>query len=362
MKKIGKCLTCGKEFEYNTSNRVGKFCSNSCRYKKHSEIIKNSYTPELRQLKKDLAIKQMKDKEQIKIRKTKLKGRKMTEEHIQKLKEAHPKMDCNSYRERALEHYGHVCARCGKSFDESNLHVHHIDGNNGGTEIGNHSIENLMVLCRSCHAKLHNELRKSTIQFAGLSHFKKAAHEIFKGLQQMGLDITDVNFKDTPQRVARAYYEIFEGVQDTEEQVKQILSTGFPANGMNNMITACGVCAFSMCPHHLLPVEYRINVGYIPKGDGLVLGISKLSRLVRILAKRPVLQETLCEDIVDALMSIGSEGAAVAISGRHMCMRMRGIKDPTASVYCQSMRGCFKTNHACREEFLMLTKDGLEFK
>lgn len=361
MKKQANCEHCGKLFTYESSCHKGRFCSKGCRYAEHSKIIKESYTPELRALKSELAKKQMSDLNQRQIRKDKLTGMKKTEEQIIKNKEAHPKIDCNSYRERALDFYGCTCQRCGKNFEEKDLVVHHIDGNNGYSSVGNHEIDNLMVLCRSCHTKLHHELKKTTEQFAGLAHFKKAAHEIFKGLKQMGLDITDVNFKDTPERVGRAYYEIFEGVQNTEEEVKKILSTGFPSEGMNNMITACGITAFSMCPHHLLPVEYKINVGYVPTAEGKVLGISKLSRLVRLLAKRPVLQETLGEDIVNALMSIGAQGAACCIAGRHMCMRMRGVKDPSATVQSQSMRGCFKDDINCRNEFLLTTKHGLKF-
>lgn len=361
MKRKAICLNCGKEFEYDDGSRKGKFCSLECKYAKHSESIKNSYTTELKELKRKLAIEQMKNPEQRKIRKEKLKGKVMSEEIRQKNKEAHPSKECNSYRERALKEYGNICARCGKQFDEKDLIVHHIDGNGGYFETGNHDISNLMVLCRSCHAKLHEKLKKETEQFTGMKCFEKAAHYIFKGLEQMGLDISDVNFKDTPKRVSRAYYEIFEGVENTEEKVKEILSTSFPSEGMNNMIIATNIVAFSMCPHHLLPVEYHINVGYVPQKDGSVLGISKLSRLVQILAKRPVLQETLGEDIVKALMSINAQGAGVSIAGRHMCMRMRGIKDPNASIYTQSMAGCFMDNHACREEFLLLTKDKNNF-
>ena len=357
----GICQCCGKKFEYNPQVSKGKYCCLDCRWKCHSKIIKDSYTDELKEKHRKAATKQMQDINQRKIRSEKLKGRKMTKEHIKKNKESHPAKPYNDFRQRALKKYGNVCARCGKKFSPEELVVHHIDGNNGYSEIGNHDISNLMVLCRSCHSKLHHELRKKSEQFVGMKCFERAAHEIFKGLSQMGLDISDVNFKDTPKRVARAYYEIFEGVQDTKKQVEEILSTGFPAEGMNSMITATGIIAFSMCPHHLLPVEYRINVGYIPKGDGKVLGISKLARLCKLLAKRPVLQETLCEDIANALMSIDCEGVGVAISGRHMCMRMRGVKEVNGSVYAQSMKGCFLEDSSCKEEFLLLTKQGLEF-
>lgn len=244
-----------------------------------------------------------------------------------------------------------TCSRCGKIFDVSNL-ISYNESNDSSDTI---------MLCETCYPKLQKELTKQAKSFTGPEAFKRAAHEIFKGLNEMGLDTDDVNFKDTPQRFARALYEIFEGVTNTKEEVKKILATSFPADGMNNMITAKGIIAFSMCPHHLLPVEYKINVGYVPAEDGNVLGISKLSRLVKLLAKQPLLQETLCEQIADALASIGVKGSAVAISGRHMCMRMRGVKDVTASIYAQSMRGCFKDDAKCRQEFLELTRDGLIF-
>lgn len=251
------------------------------------------------------------------------------------------------------------CERCGIDLKDTDIKEYVIPSNNNG---GEDSCNNRhILLCEHCFNKMNKEVSKSIYQFVGLSHFKKAAKEIFLGLQEMGLDIDDVNFKDTPERVGRAYYEIFQGVENTDEEVQKILSTGFPSDGMNNMITACGITAFSMCPHHLLPVEYKINVGYVPDKDGNVLGISKLSRLVRLLAKRPVLQEKLGEDIVEALMSIGAQGAACCIAGRHMCMRMRGVKDPTATVHSQSMRGCFKDDINCRNEFLLTTKEGLKF-
>ena len=164
MRKEGICTVCGKKFIYDTYVRTGKFCSNACRYKVHSEIIKESYTPELKELRRQKALKQMQDPKQIEIRRQKLKGRIMTEEHKQNLKGSHPAMDCNTYRKRALEYYGHTCARCGKEFPEDKLIVHHIDENNGGTDVGNHSLENLMVLCRGCHSKLHAELRKTKLQ------------------------------------------------------------------------------------------------------------------------------------------------------------------------------------------------------
>lgn len=109
-----------------------------------------------------------------------------------------------------------------------------------------------------------------------------------------------------------------------------------------------------MCPHHLLPVEYNISVGYIPHGK--VLGISKLSRLVEVLAKRPVLQETLTHDIVDYLnMSLGVAGAICEVEGVHFCMKMRGVKQQNSKMITSAISGVFKDkNNGARAEFLQL--------
>jgi GTP cyclohydrolase I len=191
-------------------------------------------------------------------------------------------------------------------------------------------------------------------------YFKAAAESIIAGLNVLGFDDPD-NFEDTPARVARAYLEIFNGVIDTDNQVQQILSTAFPSEGHNDMIVASGITVFSMCPHHLLPVEYKIAVGYVPNKNGKVLGLSKLVRLVEALAKRPVLQETLAQDIIKALETIHPEGAGVSINGRHLCMRMRGVKSVDSSVKTSAVVGCFKEYPACRQEFINNTRVELEF-
>jgi len=172
------------------------------------------------------------------------------------------------------------------------------------------------------------------------------------------LNLRDVNFKDTPKRVARAYAEIFSGIKNTDEQVRDILCSAFPSE-YNGMVIAKGVRVFSMCPHHLLPVDYDISVAYIPSPDGQVLGISKLSRLAEILAGRPVLQEQLGEDITKALMSLkGCKGAGCIIEGKHYCMMMRGVSEPNSKTGTSSLKGVFlhhsQAGIAARAELMSL--------
>lgn len=353
------CKVCGKQFLYDDRISKGIYCSKVCRYKDHSNIIKNSYTEERRKMQSDNAIKQMQDEKQIQIRKDKLTGVKHSEEWNQHNADAHRvRVD---YRKLAFDAHGCVCARCGKQLTPEEAVVHHINGEHYIDELTDNSPENLMVLCRSCHTKLHHEQRDFINKFVGLTQFERAAVNILDGLKRMGFKLDDENFKDTPKRMARAYYEIFEGVQDTTQKVESILNTSFPSQGNDDMVVATNVVAFSMCPHHLLPVEYRVAVAYIPDPNGRVLGLSKLSRLVALLAKQPALQEDYTQQIVNALQTINPQGVAVMVQGKHLCMRMRGVKSVETVVTTSAVSGLFKTNHSTKMEFLDIIKGTFKF-
>jgi GTP cyclohydrolase I len=173
-------------------------------------------------------------------------------------------------------------------------------------------------------------------------------------LEGLELDPTDENFRDTPNRVKRAYQEIFSGLDNTDEQIKKILSTKFPSK-FSQMIIVKDIHVFSMCPHHFLPVDYTVSVAYLPSEDGTVLGISKLPRLIEVLAKRPVLQEQFTEDITTHLMSLdGVRGAGCIVRGMHYCMLMRGIKQTEAATITSSLKGVFLDDIKTRNEFNFL--------
>jgi len=382
--KAIKCALCGKEFLRITNTHLWKEHQITMEeYKKkfpkalvdakglaHSRVThlrdvsyEEYYSvqkgTELQHSRKVSATKQMTDQAQIEIRKEKC-GYFHTEEQKEKVSLAKTKTGSFSYRKRALKYYGLECQRCGyTSNDPADFIVHHKDFLNISSELGNYSVENLMVLCKSCHAKLHNEVSKVQGKFAGISNVEKGVHYILKGLRdELGLDLSDVNFRDTPKRVARAYAEIFGGVRNTQKQVTDILSTAFPSGGYDSVIFSPNIRSFSMCPHHFLPVEYKTAVGYIPSINGKVLGASKLGRIVEILSQRPVLQETLTKDIVSALETVNPQGVAVVVSGIHYCMRMRGIKQDT-TFETSAMSGVFLDEQSARKEFfdlLLLSK------
>lgn len=330
------------------------------RGKTYEEIFGREKGKSLRQLRRETTKKAWDGSPERKEKMSKqLLGVSKSSESIQKQKSTKrkkdpKKYDANHYRERALDFYGNTCARCGGIFSSKELVVHHRDLVNIPGSIGHHQIDNLMVLCKKCHAKLHNQLQDTMRQFTGLSDVERGMYYILKGLRdELGLDVTTEHFKDTPKRVARAYAEIFSGVQDTEQQVQSILSTSFSSD-LDDMMVVRDIEVFSMCPHHFLPVVYKIDIGYLPNGQ--ILGLSKLPRVAEILAKRPVVQEDLAIDIADALMSIQPKGVGVRIQGCHFCMGMRGVKKPGSSAITSAMRGAFLHDPSVRQEFISLCK------
>ncbi len=176
-------------------------------------------------------------------------------------------------------------------------------------------------------------------------------------LISMDVDLADPNFEGTPERVARAYKEMCRGLW-ADEEIEELFTKTFPST-YDQMIVARDISAVGLCPHHLLPVEYTIHVAYIPNGEGSVIGISKLARLAKLLAARPVLQEQLTEDIAEKLQSnLSPAGAGVIVIGRHSCMGLRGVRDSGASIVTSVMLGDLRDEGETRSEFIELVKIG----
>jgi GTP cyclohydrolase IA len=173
-------------------------------------------------------------------------------------------------------------------------------------------------------------------------------------LISLGIDLTDPNFFDTPKRVAKSYSELLYGLfPAAKKEIETQLSITFPCD-YKGMIIIDNIHTWSFCPHHMLPVSYTINIGYIP--DGVVLGASKLPRLATLLSKRPVLQEDLTQDIVEHLQKVAKpKGVICTVHGKHLCMSSRGIKQENSSMITSSVTGIFLTNEGdCKEEFFTL--------
>lgn len=170
-------------------------------------------------------------------------------------------------------------------------------------------------------------------------------------LTHLECDLEDPNFKETPARVSRMWAEMLLPQSVVLEKIQQVLSKAFPSD-YTGIVLGKDIKTVSFCPHHMLPVEYTINVGYIPNEEKkLVLGVSKLARVAEVLSKRLVLQETLTSDIVTALSIIEPMGIVVQITGRHSCMRIRGVKQE-GSIKTQEITGVFKEDPKVLSEFM----------
>lgn len=189
-----------------------------------------------------------------------------------------------------------------------------------------------------------------------LALFREAGTLLVDGLGALGVDVSTDDFRETPDRVARSYLELAGGSLDTGAKLADLFSKSFPAQSFDALVLARGIVAHSLCPHHLLPVEYRAAVGYIPsrQEDARVLGLSKLGRLVVLLAARPVLQEVLTAEIADRLFERTSAlGVGVLLEGSHACMRCRGLRQD-APVVTSALRGVLLGDPAARAEFMRL--------
>lgn len=182
---------------------------------------------------------------------------------------------------------------------------------------------------------------------------EEAYRKILEAYKLMGYPVgTDDNFAETTERAASAMQEMVRPIAQIEDEVAQMLARTFSAR-YDEMVISKHNVSFGMCPHHLLPVVYRISVAYLP--GQRVLGISKLSRLVHLLSRRPVLQEDLTQELAEILHErLETRGSAAYVEGLHLCMAARGIEAHEARVVTSAVRGMFRDQPATRQEFLDL--------
>lgn len=185
-----------------------------------------------------------------------------------------------------------------------------------------------------------------------LALFTEGYTKILQGIGRLGFDVADENFADTAARAAKGLHELIHDQRKVEAEVNALLAKTFPAK-YTEMVISKHNTAFGVCPHHLLPVIYRISMAYIPTDK--VLGLSKLSRLARMIARGPRLQEDLTHELADILhVQLASQGSAVYIEGLHMCMAARGVGAHEARLVTSGVRGIFLEQLATREEFIKL--------
>ncbi len=181
-----------------------------------------------------------------------------------------------------------------------------------------------------------------------LERIERAVREI---IEAIGEDPTREGLVETPQRIAEMYAELFSGL--TQNPLEELKVT-FEGQD-KEMVVLKNIPFFSMCEHHFLPFHGVAHVGYLP--NGRYVGISKLARVVEILARRPQLQERLTSQIAEAIMEgIQPLGVAVVIEAEHLCMTMRGIRKPGSRMVTSATRGHFRTRAVTRNEFFSILR------
>src|SRR5947199_5698096 len=154
------------------------------------------------------------------------------------------------------------------------------------------------------------------------ARIRAAVREI---LLAVGEDPDREGLRETPDRVARMYAEMFSGLRkDPREPLQKTFTQKY-----DEMVLVKGIGFESMCEHHLLPFIGKAHVAYLP--NGRIVGLSKLARVVDAVAKRPQVQERMTEQIADLIMThLKPRGVAVIVEADHTCMTIRGVRKPGA--------------------------------
>ena len=179
-----------------------------------------------------------------------------------------------------------------------------------------------------------------------LDRIRAAVREI---LLAIGDDPDREGLRETPDRVARMYAEVFKGIHlDPRIHLEKKFTQSY-----DEIVLVKDIRFASFCEHHLLPFTGVAHVAYLPAGK--VIGLSMIPRVIDLLASRPQVQEQLTEQIADLLMEeLDAKGVAVVIEATHSCMTIRGVVKPGSSCLTSAMRGLFKERLATRTEILSL--------
>jgi GTP cyclohydrolase I len=183
-----------------------------------------------------------------------------------------------------------------------------------------------------------------------LKRIEAAVREI---LLAVGEDPAREGLSETPERVARMYEEMVSGLRKDPAIVLRKTFT----EKYDEMVLVKNIGFESMCEHHLLPFFGKAHIAYLPNGN--IVGLSKLARIVEILARRPQVQERMTQELADLVMQeLDARGVGVVVEASHTCMAIRGVRKADSVCTTSAMRGVFQSNLSTRSEFMALIQTG----
>jgi GTP cyclohydrolase I len=183
--------------------------------------------------------------------------------------------------------------------------------------------------------------------------YEEYMQEIFTAL---GMEQDTPGTRETPARFLRALYDATAGYDGDAK-----LLTAFPAEGRGgpdslvSQVVEGPISFHCLCEHHALPFFGAAHVAYVPRDE--IIGISKLTRLVQLYARRFTVQERLGEQIADSLLDlIEPHGVAVHLEAAHLCTQMRGVREENSRTVTTFWRGGYSDDQALRQDFLALVQ------
>lgn len=248
-------------------------------------------------------------------------------------------------RERAKD----CCEECGISQSEHleltgrSLSLHHISYDKTVPDL-----DQVLLLCDQCHRTLYHPKRE----------YGKRQRAVFQAvtrlLDALGADLCDENFLETPRRFGQYLIEHFlVDSNDLDLETEVIEAATFPSS-YDGVVIETDIQVFGICPHHLMPIIYKFDIGYIPNDSAI--GLSKIARIAEMVGKQPDLQENVTKRIATVLQQVlGTQDVAVICRGQHFCMIARGVKS-NALTTTSVMLGRFLDEPSLRQEFLELAR------
>ena len=173
-------------------------------------------------------------------------------------------------------------------------------------------------------------------------------------LVEIGEDPDRDGLTDTPERVDKALRFLTRGYR---ESIEDVLNDALFTVDYDELVIVKNIEFYSLCEHHLLPFFGRCHVGYLPKDR--VIGLSKIPRIVDVLARRLQVQERLTQQVAETILdAVNPRGVAVVMEAQHLCMMMRGVQKRNSRMITSSMLGKFRDDQRSRIEFLDLVRSG----